>query len=370
MLRHRVIPCLDVADGRVVKGTNFVDLVDEGDPPELAERYAAEGADELVFLDITAAPGSAAATLLDIVERTARRAFIPLTVGGGVRTVNEMRDVLRAGADKVSLNTRRRRRPDADRALRRPVRPPGGRRGDRRARATVPGALGGRSSRAAGRRPGSTRWPGRSGPSTLGAGELLVTSIDRDGTGPGSTPTLLRAISDARRCPGHRVGRRRRPGRSSSPRSVTAAPMPSSRPRSSIAGSTRSPTSRPRWPRPGSRSGLVRRSASRERARGSIPRRRAGARTGSCRRSSRTRRRSRPDGRLDGRARHWRRPWRPARSTSTPGRASGCGARARRAATSCGCVDRRSIATATRCSSPSIRSARPATAGRAAASTR
>ena len=98
MLRRRVIPCLDVADGRVVKGTRFVDLVDEGDPPELSERYAAEGADELVFLDITAAP-ERRATLLDIVERTARRAFIPLTVGGGVRTVEEMRDVLRAGAD-------------------------------------------------------------------------------------------------------------------------------------------------------------------------------------------------------------------------------------------------------------------------------
>jgi cyclase len=104
MLRRRVIPCLDVADGRVVKGTRFVDLVDEGDPPELAERYAREGADELVFLDITAAP-EGRTTLLDAVERTARRVFIPLTVGGGVRTVDDMRAVLRAGADKVSLNT-------------------------------------------------------------------------------------------------------------------------------------------------------------------------------------------------------------------------------------------------------------------------
>ena len=99
MLRRRVIPCLDVADGRVVKGTRFVDLVDEGDPPELAERYADEGADELVFLDISAAP-EGRTTLLSIVERTARRAFIPLTVGGGVRTVDEMRAVLRAGADR------------------------------------------------------------------------------------------------------------------------------------------------------------------------------------------------------------------------------------------------------------------------------
>ena len=104
MLAVRVIPCLDVAGGRVVKGTRFVDLVDEGDPPELAERYAREGADEIVFLDISAAP-EGRATLRDVVERTARRAFVPLTVGGGVRTAAEMRDVLRAGADKVSLNT-------------------------------------------------------------------------------------------------------------------------------------------------------------------------------------------------------------------------------------------------------------------------
>src|SRR3954467_8895599 len=104
MLRRRVIPCLDVAGGRVVKGTRFPDPRDAGAPPELAERYAREGADELVFLDITAAP-EGRGTLVHIVERTARRAFVPLTVGGGVRTVDDMRDVLRAGADKVSLNT-------------------------------------------------------------------------------------------------------------------------------------------------------------------------------------------------------------------------------------------------------------------------
>ena len=145
MLRRRVIPCLDVADGRVVKGTRFVDLVDEGDPPELAERYAAEGADELVFLDITAAP-ERRGTLLDIVERTARRAFIPLTVGGGVRSVDEMRDVLRAGADKVSLNTAAVADPTLDQPLRRPVRAAGGRRRHRcasRGRPTAAG-LGGR----------------------------------------------------------------------------------------------------------------------------------------------------------------------------------------------------------------------------------
>jgi len=104
VLLKRVIPCLDVADGRVVKGTRFVDLRDEGDPAELAARYAAEGADEIVFLDITAAP-QGRATLLETVERTARQSFVPLTVGGGVRSPMEMRAVLRAGADKVAINT-------------------------------------------------------------------------------------------------------------------------------------------------------------------------------------------------------------------------------------------------------------------------
>ena len=104
MLLRRVIPCLDVADGRVVKGVRFVDLTDEGDPPELAARYAAEGADEICFLDITAAP-EGRGTILDVVERTARRVFVPITVGGGVRSPREMRDVLRAGADKVAVNS-------------------------------------------------------------------------------------------------------------------------------------------------------------------------------------------------------------------------------------------------------------------------
>ena len=192
MLRRRVIPCLDVADGRVVKGTNFVDLVDEGDPPELAERYAAEGADELVFLDITAAP-ERRATLLDIVERTARRAFIPLTVGGGVRTVTEMRDVLRAGADKVSLNTAA----VADPML---IARCAGRFGRQAvvvaidARATVPGAWevvvkGGREATGL----DAVAWAERA--VDVGAGELLVTSIDRDGTGTGFDNDLLRAIT-------------------------------------------------------------------------------------------------------------------------------------------------------------------------------
>ena len=198
MLRRRVIPCLDVADGRVVKGTRFVDLVDEGDPPELAERYAAEGADEIVFLDITAAP-ERRGTLLDIVERTARRAFIPLTVGGGVRSVEEMRDVLRAGADKVSLNTAA----VADPALIDRCATRFGRQAvvvaiD--ARATAPGSWevvvkGGREATGL----DATTWAERA--VDLGAGELLVTSIDRDGTGTGFDTALLRAITSRVRVP-------------------------------------------------------------------------------------------------------------------------------------------------------------------------
>jgi cyclase len=192
MLRRRVIPCLDVANGRVVKGTRFVDLVDEGDPPELAARYAAEGADELVFLDITAAP-EGRATLLEIVERTARRAFIPLTVGGGVRSVEEMRDVLRAGADKVSLNTAA----VADPALIAAC-------ATRFGRQAVVVAIDARGT-AAGRwevlvRGGrettgldAVEWAAQA--VRMGAGELLVTSIDRDGTQAGFDTELLRAIT-------------------------------------------------------------------------------------------------------------------------------------------------------------------------------
>ena len=193
MLRRRVIPCLDVAGGRVVKGTRFVDLVDSGDPPELAARYAEEGADELVFLDISAAP-EGRSTLLDIVERTARRAFIPLTVGGGVRSVVDMRAVLRAGADKVSLNTAA----VADPAL---VTRCARRFGSQ----AVVVAIDARS------RTDGSSWEvvvrgGREATGhdvvtwaleavERGAGELLVTSIDRDGTRSGYDTALLRAIS-------------------------------------------------------------------------------------------------------------------------------------------------------------------------------
>jgi cyclase len=199
MLRLRIIPCLDVANGRVVKGTRFVDLVDEGDPAELAARYASEGADEICFLDITAAP-EGRGTLLDAVERTARRAFIPLTVGGGVRSVDEMRAVLRAGADKVSLNTAAVADPDLI-----------GRCAARFGRQAVVVAIDARQQAPAagnegpawevlvrgGREPArleAVSWAERA--VDLGAGELLVTSIDRDGTGAGFDTVLLRAITD------------------------------------------------------------------------------------------------------------------------------------------------------------------------------
>jgi cyclase len=194
MLRRRVIPCLDVADGRVVKGTRFVDLVDEGDPAELAARYAAEGADELVFLDITAAP-ERRSTLLGVVERTARQVFIPLTVGGGVRTVGEMRAVLRAGADKVALNTAA----VADPGLVARCAARFGRQAvvvaiDARARGDAPGwevvVRGGREATGL----DAVDWAVRA--VELGAGELLVTSIDRDGTQSGFDTALLRAISE------------------------------------------------------------------------------------------------------------------------------------------------------------------------------
>ncbi len=218
MLRRRVIPCLDVANGRVVKGTRFVDLVDEGDPPELAARYAAEGADELVFLDITASVESRG-TLLEIVERTARTSFIPLTVGGGVRSPDEMRAVLRAGADKVSLNTAAVADPDLiaacartfgsqavvvaiDARQRVDATPPGdgARHGEATRSLDAPPPLdafgswevvvkGGRESTGL----DAVEWARRA--VEMGAGELLVTSMDRDGTRSGFDTELLRSIT-------------------------------------------------------------------------------------------------------------------------------------------------------------------------------
>jgi imidazole glycerol-phosphate synthase subunit HisF len=206
MLARRVIPCLDVASGRVVKGTRFVDLTDEGDPAELAERYAREGADEIVFLDITAAP-EGRGTTLEAVRRTAGRAFVPLTVGGGVRSVTEMRDVLRAGADKVSFNTAAVAEPELLTACAR-----------RFGSQAVVCAIDARRLPA---RPGEVDAPARWEVVThggrqatdldaiewaqqavaLGAGELLVTSMDRDGTRSGFDTELLREISSRVRVP-------------------------------------------------------------------------------------------------------------------------------------------------------------------------
>src|SRR5450432_174327 len=195
MLSRRVIPCLDVAGGRVVKGTRFVDLVDAGDPVELATRYAEEGADEIVYLDISAAP-EGRGTLLDLVERTARTVFIPLTVGGGVRAVHEMRDVLRAGADKVSLNSAAVADPTlVNRCAARfgrqavVVAIDAAREGPPDAPRWVAYVRGGRE------RTGLDALDWAERVVELGAGELLVTSIDRDGTGSGFDTGLLRAIT-------------------------------------------------------------------------------------------------------------------------------------------------------------------------------
>jgi cyclase len=208
MLARRVIPCLDVAAGRVVKGTRFVDLVDEGDPAELAERYAREGADEIVFLDITAAP-EGRATMLDVVRRTAGRAFVPLTVGGGVRSVDEMRDVLRAGADKVSFNTAAVARPELLTDCAAVF--------GSQAVVCAIDALRWRATERSGAEPAGQTWQvvthgGRTptgldavewaiGAVDLGAGELLVTSMDRDGTQTGFDTDLLREIATRVRVP-------------------------------------------------------------------------------------------------------------------------------------------------------------------------
>jgi len=211
MLARRVIPCLDVDKGRVVKGTKFLNLTDEGDPAELAERYAREGADEIVFLDITAAH-ERRGTMLEVVRRAASRAFVPLTVGGGVRSVEEMRDVLRSGADKVSFNTAAVATPELLTAC-----------ADRFGRQAVVCAIDARrlpavsdesADPAAAELP---RWEvvthgGRRATELdavawaqqvvdLGAGELLVTSMDRDGTQSGFDTELLAAIATRVRVP-------------------------------------------------------------------------------------------------------------------------------------------------------------------------
>ncbi|VVT09969.1 imidazole glycerol phosphate synthase subunit HisF [Erythrobacter sp. EC-HK427] len=193
-VRIRVIPCLDVADGRVVKGVNFVDLKDAGDPVEQAQAYDAAGADELCFLDISASH-EGRGTLLDIVRRTAEVCFMPLTVGGGVSSVEDARKLLLAGADKVAVNSAAVKRPEimADIA---------DRMGSQCAVASVdarrvePGRWeifthGGRRATGIDALEHAVRL------AELGAGELLVTSMDGDGTQAGYDLALTRAISDA-----------------------------------------------------------------------------------------------------------------------------------------------------------------------------
>jgi imidazole glycerol-phosphate synthase subunit HisF len=191
----RVIPCLDVTDGRVVKGVNFVDLRDAGDPVELAQRYDEMGADEVVFLDITAS-SDARETMVDVVRRTADQVFIPLTVGGGVRTVDDARALLRAGADKVSVNTAALERP----ALVFEIAEVFGSQCvvvaiDARRR---PDGSGYEVFTHGGRRPtglDAVTWAVVA--ERLGAGEILLTSMDRDGTKAGFDLDLTRAVCDA-----------------------------------------------------------------------------------------------------------------------------------------------------------------------------
>ncbi|HXO89187.1 MAG TPA: imidazole glycerol phosphate synthase subunit HisF [Stellaceae bacterium] len=198
MLKMRVIPCLDVKDGRVVKGVNFVDLVDAGDPVAQARFYDREGADELCFLDITASAEDRA-TLYDVVRRTAEECFMPLTVGGGVRAVEDVRRLLLAGADKVSINTAAVARPEF-------VREAAEKFGSQCIVAAIDAK---RSPRGGwevfthgGRRPtgiDAIEWACRL--VDYGAGEILLTSMDRDGTKSGYDTALTRAVADAVRVP-------------------------------------------------------------------------------------------------------------------------------------------------------------------------
>ena len=198
-LAKRIIPCLDVDAGRVVKGTRFVDLVDAGDPVELAARYDAEGADELVFLDITATVEGRRATL-DVVARTAEQVFIPLTVGGGVRAEDDARTLLRAGADKVAVNSAAVRDPEllarcAERfGTQCMVVAIDAKRRNGNGWEVFVDAGGTATGRDA------VEWAAEA-TERRGAGEVLLTSMDRDGTGEGYDLELLRAVGDAVRVP-------------------------------------------------------------------------------------------------------------------------------------------------------------------------
>ena len=199
MLTKRIIPCLDVTGGRVVKGTNFVDLRDAGDPVESAEEYNRQGADELVFLDITAS-SDGRDIMIDIVAKTAERVFIPLTVGGGVRTVDDIRALLNAGADKVSINTAAVLRPEVVKEA-----------SDWVGSQCIVVAIDAKQ------REGAEGWivythggrypTGRDAiewaryVEELGAGEILLTSMDCDGTKTGYDVELTRAVSEALQIP-------------------------------------------------------------------------------------------------------------------------------------------------------------------------
>ncbi|HEV7253943.1 MAG TPA: imidazole glycerol phosphate synthase subunit HisF [Mesorhizobium sp.] len=201
-LKARIIPCLDVHEGRVVKGVNFVDLRDAGDPVEAARAYDAAGADELCFLDISASHENRG-TILDVVRRTAEHCFMPLTVGGGVRAVEDVRALLLAGADKVSINTAAVKDPDF-------VRQAADKFGDQCIVVAI-------DARQVAHEDGPARWEifthGGRVPTGIdaiafaadmaerGAGEILLTSMDRDGTKKGFDIALTRTIADAVPCP-------------------------------------------------------------------------------------------------------------------------------------------------------------------------
>ncbi len=195
MLSVRIIPCLDVHEGRVVKGVNFVNLIDAGDPVEQAKAYEQQGADELVFLDITASSDERN-TMIDVVKRTASECFMPLTVGGGLRNVENIRDMLNAGADKVSLNTAAVNDPEL-------IRKASSKFGNQCIVVAIDAKRCGDEDRwevytLGGRRPtglDAIEWAEKV--VSLGAGEILLTSMDADGTKAGYDNALTRAVSEA-----------------------------------------------------------------------------------------------------------------------------------------------------------------------------
>ena len=197
MRTARIIPCLDVTAGRVVKGVNFVDLVDAGDPVELAARYDAEGADELVFLDITAS-SDARDTIVEVARRVAEEVFIPFTIGGGIRSVDDARRLLRVGADKVSVNTAAVERPELIGEIAQEF-------GNQCCVVAIDARRSGDTFEVfthGGRTPTGidvVEWASRA--EALGAGEILLTSMDRDGTKAGFDLEVTRAVAEATNVP-------------------------------------------------------------------------------------------------------------------------------------------------------------------------